>query len=174
MNTVRFIGDNEQQALEFFNEKERAEHWPPFLSIMVYDNALHFDSRWVPPIRSLNEVAEQFDVSYQIDYRVPYEDKGTYRYTCLQDESLSDEADKLRELINNAVERGELEDAEASLTRHVLAQSLNLHELEVLSYIAGKKYNEFRLKDIQGRAEPGEQSKPWEGGEQGHSNGPIR
>lgn len=155
INTVEFIGENQQLALEYFKGKEAEEHYPPFLAIMVYDNAVHFDSRWVPPIRSLNEVAEQFDVSYHIDYRVPYEDRGSYFYTCLQQEDLSDEAHAIRETINSAVTIEELEDADALVTRHVLAQSLNLHELEVLSYIAGKKYNVFRLQDIQDRADEG-------------------
>jgi hypothetical protein len=78
MNTVVFAGDNEQAILDHFNKME--EHTPPFLSIMVYDNALHFDSGWIPPTRSLSEIAEQFDVSYKIDFRVPYEDCGTCTY----------------------------------------------------------------------------------------------
>lgn len=149
MNTVVFVGDHELQALEHFNQME--EHTPPFLAIMVYDNALHFDSRWIPPIRSLNEIAEQFDVSYQLDYRVPYEDRGTYRYTCLQQQYLSPQADLLRSFINAADNRERLAETETYLTRHILAQSLNLHELEVLSHLTGKKYNEFRLKDIRDR-----------------------
>lgn len=94
MNTVVFAGDNEQAILAHFNQME--EHTPPLLSIMVYDNALHFDSRWIPPIRSLSEIAEQFDVSYKIGFRVPYEDRGTYTYTCLQQQPLSPQADLLR------------------------------------------------------------------------------
>ncbi len=155
INTVVFTGDNEQAILEHFNQMD--EHAPPFLSIMVYDNALHFDSRWIPPIRSLNEIAEQFDVNYQIDYRVPYEDRGTYNYTCLQQQPLSPEADLLRTFINAADDHERLATTETYLTRHILAQSLNLHELEVLSYLTGKKYNEFRLREIQGHnhEEPG-------------------
>jgi hypothetical protein len=151
INTVVFAGDNEVGILEYFNQME--EHSPPFLSIMVYDNALHFDSRWIPPIRSLNEIAEQFDVSYKIDYRVPYEDRGTYNYTCLQDQPLSPQADLLRAFINNSENREQLAEKETFLTRHILAQSLDLHELEVLSYLTGKKYNEFRLNEIQNRNE---------------------
>lgn len=154
INTVVFTGDNEQAILEHFNRME--EHNPPFLSIMVYDNALHFDSRWIPPIRSLNEIAEQFDVSYNIDYRVPYEDRGTYHYVCLQHQYLSPQADLLRSFINAADDRERLAETETYLTRHILAQSLDLHELEVLSYLTGKKYNEFRLKESQDRNdEPG-------------------
>jgi len=149
INTVVFAGDNELEILEHFNQME--EHTPPFLSIMVYDNALHFDSRWIPPIRSLNEIAEQFDVSYKIDYRVPYEDRGTYNYTCLQHQPLSPQADLLRAFINNSENPEQLAEKETYLTRHILAQSLDLHELEVLSYLTGKKYNEFRLKEIQDR-----------------------
>lgn len=145
INTVVFTGENEQAILEHFNQME--EHTPPFLSIMVYDNALHFDSRWIPPIRSLNEIAEQFDVNYQIEYRVPYEDRGTYSYTCLQQQPLSPQADLLRAFINAADDPERLAETETYLTRHILAQSLNLHELEVLSYLTGKKYNEFRLQD---------------------------
>lgn len=155
INTVVFTGDNELAILEHFNQME--EHTPPFLSIMVYDNALHFDSRWIPPIRSLNEIAEQFDVSYKIDYRVPYEDRGTYHYTCLQQQPLSPQADLLRAFINAAENPERLAETETYLTRHILAQSLDLHELEVLSYLTGKKYNEFRLQETQDRndEEPG-------------------
>jgi len=147
MNTVVFAGDNEQAILDHFNKME--EHTPPFLSIMVYDNALHFDSRWIPPIRSLNEIAEQFDVSYKIDFRVPYEDRGAYAYTCLQQQPLSPQADLLRAFINAAENPEQLAEKETYLTRHILAQSLDLHELEVLSYLTGKKYNEFRINEIQ-------------------------
>lgn len=147
MNTVVFAGDNEGEILAHFNQME--EHTPPFLSIMVYDNALHFDSRWIPPIRSLNEIAEQFDVSYKIDYCVPYEDRGTYCYTCLQQQPLSPQADLLRAFINAAENPEQLAEKETYLTRHILAQSLDLHELEVLSYLTGKRYNEFRLNGIQ-------------------------
>lgn len=155
INTVVFTGDNEAAILEYFNQLE--EHTPPFLSILVADNKLRFDSRWIPPIRSLNEIAEQFDVNYRIDYRVPYEDRGTYNYTCLQQQSLSPNAASLRSMINAADSRQNLAEKETQLTRHILAQSLNLHELEVLSHLMGKKYNEFRLKDIQDRNddEPG-------------------
>ena len=154
MNTVVFTCDNEQAILEHFNQME--EHTPPFLSIMVYDNALHFDSRWIPPIRSLNEIAEQFDVSYKIDFRVPsYEDRGTYTYTytytCLQQQPLSPQADLLRAFINAAENPEQLAEKETYLTRHILAQSLDLHELEVLSYLTGKIYNEFRANEIQNR-----------------------
>lgn len=147
MNTVMFAGDNEQEILGHFNEME--EHTPPFLSIMVYDNALHFDSRWIPPIRSLNVIDEQFDVSYKIEYRVPYEDRGTYSYTCLQQQPLSPQADLLRAFINAAEDPNQLAEKETYLMRHILAQSLDLHELEVLSYLTGKKYNEFRLNEVQ-------------------------
>jgi len=149
INTVVFGGDNEQAILDHFNQME--EHTPPFLSIMVYDNALHFDSRWIPPIRSLSEIAEQFDVSYKIDFRVPYEDRGTYTYTCLQQQPLSPQADLLRVFINAAENPDQLAEKETYLTRHILAQSLDLHELEVLSYLTGKKYNEFRANAIQNR-----------------------
>jgi hypothetical protein len=157
INTVVFAGDNELEILEHFNQME--EHTPPFLSIMVYDNALHFDSRWIPPIRSLNEIAEQFDVNYHIDYRVPYEDRGSYNYTCLQQQPLSPQADLLRAFINAADDPEKLAETETYLTRHILAQSLNLHELEVLSYLTGKKYNEFRIRETQDRndEEPGRQ-----------------
>jgi hypothetical protein len=151
INTIVFAGDNENEILEHFNRME--EHSPPFLSIMVYDNALHFDSRWIPPIRSLTEIAEQFDVSYKIDYRVAYEDRGTYTYTCLQQQPLSPQADLLRTFINAAENPEQLAEKEAYLTRHILAQSLDLHELEVLSYLTGKRYNEFRLNEIQDRNE---------------------
>ena len=146
INTVVFAGNNEQAILDHFSQIE--EHTPPFLSIMVYDNALHFDSRWIPPIRNLNEIAEQFDVSYKIDFRVPYEDHGIYRYTCLQQQPLSPQADLLRAFINGADNSERLAETETHLTRHILAQSLDLHELEVLSYLTGKKYNEFRINGI--------------------------
>jgi hypothetical protein len=149
INTVVFGGENEQEILGYFNQME--EHSPPFLSIMVYDNALHFDSRWTPPIRSLNEIAERFDVSYKIDYRVPYEDRGSYSYICLQQQPLSPQADLLRVFINAAENPEQLAEKETYLTRHILAQSLDLHELEVLSYLTGKKYNEFRLNENQKR-----------------------
>lgn len=149
INTVVFTGDNEAAILEYFSQLE--EHTPPFLSIMVADDKLRFDSRWIPPIRSLNEIAEQFDVNYRIDYRVPYEDRGTYNYICLQQQYLSPQADLLRSMINAADSREMLANTETILTRNILAQSLNLHELEVLSHLMGKKYNEFRLKEIQDR-----------------------
>lgn len=153
INRVVFGGDREQEILEHFNQME--EHTPPFLLIMVYDNALHFDSRWIPPIRSLSEIAAQFDVSYKIDFRVPYEDRGTYSYTCLQQQPLSPQADLLRAFINAAENSEQLAKKETYLTRHILAQSLDLHELEVLSYLTGKKYNEFRLNEIQSHQDGG-------------------
>lgn len=149
INTVVFTGENSEAILEYFNRME--EHTPPFLAILVYDNTLHFDSRWIPPIRSLNEIAEQFDVNYHLDYRVPYEDRGTFNYTCLQQQPLSPRADLLRVFINAAENPERLAETETQLTRHILAQSLDLHELEVLSYITGKKYNELRLKLSQDR-----------------------
>jgi hypothetical protein len=152
INTVVFTGENELDILEHFNRME--QHTPPFLAIMVYENALHFDSRWTPPIRSLNEIAEQFDVSYKIDYRVPYEDRGTYNYTCLQQQPLSPQAGLLRAFINAADSSERLAETEIHLTRHILAQSLDLHELEVLSYLAGKKYHEVRLIEIQNNDNP--------------------
>ncbi len=160
LNTVVFTGARGVEILEYFKNME--EHSPPFLSILVADGRLNFDSRWIPPIRSLNEIAEMFDVSYDINYRVPFEDRGNYRYTCLQDQPLSAPADQLRQAINAAVSREQLAITESELTKHILSQSLNLHELEVLSHLTGKRYNDFRLSDIQQRnAVP----KPWENGD---------
>ncbi|WP_158993946.1 hypothetical protein [Mucilaginibacter sp. L196] len=71
----------------------------------------------------------------------------------LQQQPLSPQADLLRALINAAENPEQLAEKETYLTRHILAQSLDLHELEVLSYLIGKRYNEFRLTEIQDRNE---------------------
>lgn len=160
-NTVVFSGDNQKKALQYF--AALPENSPPFLAILIYDNALHFDSRWIPPLRDLDAVAEQFNVSYNLQYQIPYEEKASYQYTCLQHHPLSQEGDNIRREINEATELGQMEHIEAKVHNHLHSQSLDQHQLIVLSHLLGKKFNELGTQAAHLKESSTEVIKPWEG-----------
>lgn len=71
------------------------------------------------PIRNLNENAEQFDVSFKIDDRVHYYDRGTHHSTYLQQQPLLPQADLLRAFINSADNHDRLAETKIYLPWHI-------------------------------------------------------
>ena len=126
-NSVTFTGGDSGEALAHFTDLEYNS--PPFLDISIYGEQVNFESRWVPPIRELNRLAEHFSVNYRLDYHIPYEDRASYVYTCLQQEALSPEAVKVRDIINRAATPGELAEANLMVRELIQYRTFDLHDL---------------------------------------------
>jgi hypothetical protein len=82
-NKVTFKGENRQQAMDHF--VAMGYDSPPFYDILIDDTAVYFESRWMPPQRDLNEIAELFNVSYELAYRLPNESKKGEISICLHE-----------------------------------------------------------------------------------------
>lgn len=126
-NAVNFSGENCGEALAHFTAMDY--NTPPFLDISIYGEQVSFESRWVPPIRELNRLAERFSVNYRLDYHIPYEDRASYVYTCLQQEPLAPKAMEVRDIINNAATPAELAEAEQLVRELIQSRRFDLREL---------------------------------------------
>ncbi|SDE11291.1 hypothetical protein SAMN05216464_1045 [Mucilaginibacter pineti] len=137
-NTVTFIGDNQPDALEYF--MDMGYDSPPFEAILVDDDSVHFESRWVPPIKDLIEIAELFDVNYKLAYRLPNERaKVKYEYTCMQNEKLSKPAAILRGQIAKAIAPNDLELLETAVQEQAERGAFNNYERAILNQLLGKR-----------------------------------
>lgn len=152
-NSVVFSGKNGEKVLEHF--QKLGEDAPPFLAIQIDDGKVDFKSRWIPPLNSLFRIAERFDVNFRLEYRIPDEGIETFAYTCMQQQPLPPEAQRLREAINNATSKPELDMLEARIVEHALARDFDQTELRALKYILGKRFTTMATTSDTGR-------KPWE------------
>lgn len=89
---------------------------PPFEAILVEDNKLHFDSKQLPPIRDLSQIAERFDVNYTLDYSAS---------------------------INKSTSLQELGKIDQSLLQASFMGKLDNHQFFILKQIVGKKNREL-------------------------------
>lgn len=145
-NMVTFTGNQQQLAVEHF--AEMGYDAPPFYAILIDDNAVYFESRWIPPQKDLNEIAELFDVSYDIVYRLPNErKKESYHYDCMNDEPLRKIADNLRLQIREAADQTALGPLENLIHAQGDLGKINFHERSILTQVLGKKYRSFTGRD---------------------------
>ncbi|MES2446590.1 MAG: hypothetical protein V4546_05375 [Bacteroidota bacterium] len=138
-NRITFTGDNRQEALQYFSGLGYDS--PPFYDLITNDEAVYFESRWVSPLRDLNQIAEQFNVSYDLVYQLPNErTKEKYHYACLQDEQLNEHAALLRTQINDTCTATELNKQESRVHEQAEKGLFNNHERSILTQLLGKKY----------------------------------
>jgi len=137
-NKIDFIGDNRQAAFDHFSQMGYDS--PPFHDILISDEAVYFESRWIPPLRDLNRIAEQFDVDYKLTYQLPNErKKEKYSYTCLHNEKFGGPAATLAAEIKRADSLEALEKSEHELHELGDKAQLNNHERSLLAHLIGKR-----------------------------------
>lgn len=138
-NRVTFTGDKGQEVLQHFSNM--GYDAPPFHDLIVNEEAVYFESRWIPPLRDLNQIAEQFNVSYDLVYQLPNErTKENYHYACLQDEQLNEPAALLRTQINETGTAMELNKLESRVHEQAEKGLFNNHERSILTQLLGKQY----------------------------------
>lgn len=141
-NMAEFSGENSQMVLEHFSSMGYDS--PPFYDILIDNDAVHFESRWIPPIKDLCEIAESFGVDFKLVYQVPHErTKEKYNYTCLNNRKLEGLANDLKELILKAASVYDLEKASESINDKGQGSQIDMDEWTILAYLAEKKYNEI-------------------------------
>ncbi|WP_185210717.1 hypothetical protein [Sphingobacterium mizutaii] len=140
-NAVTFMGKNSEKALSHF--ASMGDNTPPYLEIFIHKGIINFESRWVPPIRDLNRLAEKFNVSYKLDYHIPHEDRETFVYTCLQQEPLVPMANKIRDIISKAETREELENLDLMVKELIEYRTFNLHDLGLLTCVLNHRFNQM-------------------------------
>lgn len=141
-NKAEFSGENSQMVLEHFSSMGYDS--PPFYDILIDNDAVHFESRWIPQIKDLCEIAENYGVDFKLVYQVPHErTKEKYSYTCLQNRNLEGLANDLKALILKATSVYDLEKASESINDKGQGSQINKNEWTILAYLAEKKYNEI-------------------------------
>ncbi|WP_313366091.1 hypothetical protein [Sphingobacterium multivorum] len=142
-NSVTFSGANSDKALAYCASLEYNS--PPFLDISIYRDSFNFESRWSPPIAALNRLAEQFDVSYNLTYRPPYEDRAFFEYICLQQVALEPSAEHIRQVINKALTAEQLKEAWELVDGLLRDRSFNLPELGLFACLLQKRTDQLTL-----------------------------
>lgn len=142
-NSVIFSGKNSENALAYCASLEYNS--PPFLDISVYRDAFNFESRWSPPIAELNRLAERFDVSYNLTYRAPHEDRAYFEYICLQQVALEPSADQVRQDIGKAQTEAELGLARDLLEGLLRDRAFGLSELGLFACLLQKRTDQLAV-----------------------------
>jgi len=138
-NKVLFAGAQNAAAVEYF--AAMGYDAPPFYNLIVEEDVVYFESRYIPPLRDLNEIAELFDVSYDLVYQLPGErSKEKYHYACLKDESLGKAANGLRLRLLGLSDPASLETMEISIDQQRDQNTINAHEHSILKQLLGKQY----------------------------------
>ncbi|WP_141202032.1 hypothetical protein [Sphingobacterium cellulitidis] len=140
-NSVTFSGSNSDRALAHCAALEYNS--PPFLDIFIYRDTFNFESRWSPPIAELNRLAERFDVSYNLTYRPPHEDRAFFEYICLQQVALEPSADHIRQVINRAQTGEQLKEAGALVEGLLRDRSYDLPELGLFACLLQKRTDQL-------------------------------
>lgn len=149
-NKVSFLGGNSSQAIDHF--AEMGDESPPFYALIIEEDTVWFESKWIPPLRDLNEIAERFDVSYDLVYQLPDERaKQKHHYACLNDQPLGPAADALRRLVLAAPGRETLDVLEEDVHAQADLGQIDLHEQLVLSELIGKQYGNLSGNRQRGR-----------------------
>jgi hypothetical protein len=172
-NSVIFLGSNSGRALDYFASLEG--NVSPFLEISIYKDTVNFESRWVPPIKELNRIAETFDVSYDLHYHIPDKDRRSSAYICLDHQPLSPIAERIRHTLKEISSLEELEGAELTVGELLFYQTLNMRELGVLACMLKKRQYalEPSLAEQNDLSEkPG--TKPWENNDSATDRGRKR
>lgn len=141
-NKVDFQGENRDQVFSHFSSM--GYDCPPYQDIIVDSNAVYFESRWIPPLRDLIQLAESFDVNFKLVYQLPNERaKEKYSYTCLKNEKLPVIGEELRKRIQTAGSLSELEKVEADLHEKADRSQLDSHQRSILTGLIGKRSAEI-------------------------------
>src|SRR5690606_31450568 len=111
---------------------------PPFLDISINGDTVSFQSRWIPPLRELNRIAEQFDVSYWLQYLIPGEDRTSYEYICLQHQALEPAAETVLEIINKTETKAQLEVAQGLVGDQLQKRTSGPRELGIFASLLKK------------------------------------
>lgn len=160
-NTVTFTGENSNNVLDHF--RNFSKKVPPFLNTVVSGNSVTFESRWTPPIRDLNAIAERFDVSYHLQYRINEKPKETLSYICLNHEPMSPAAERIRIVINGLSTEDDIKNAEKMVGELLTHRTLNLHDLGVIACVFNKRAEAVeRIPDIDKEILDEINRKPWE------------
>ena len=142
LNQLTFSGAGSEPATAYFDAI--GEDAPPFYNLFVEGGVVYFESKWIPPLRDLNEIAEAYDVNYDLHYQLPDErQKQRYQYTCMQDEPLDLTGDALRTLILSSPDTLMLDSLESEIQDQSDLGHLNAHERDVLTLLLGKRYRYF-------------------------------
>jgi hypothetical protein len=142
LNQLTFSGANSLQATTYFDAI--GEDAPPFYNLFVEDRVVYFESKWIPPLRDLNELAEVYDVNYDLYYQLPDErQKQRYQYTCMQSETLDLTGDAMRMLILASPDTLMLDALETEIQDQSDLGYLNAHERDALTLLLGKRYRYF-------------------------------
>lgn len=152
-NFVSFTGENTDAVLEHFQKIENDN--PLFSRISIYKDTVAFYSHWVPPLTELNLIAEQFDVSYFLEYRIPYEHQTSFEYICMQHQPLELAAEKIREIINKAETKAQFKEADKILDDLLITRELSFRELGLLACFLKKRITEIGRNNMRVQA-------PWE------------
>ena len=160
-NYVTFTGPNSAKALSHF--ASLGNHSFPFLDIYVSGDYVLFESRWMPPIKKLNQLAEELSFSYKLDFDAHPEGKGSYSYTCLQEETLDSDADMIRKIINKVETKEQFEKADKILRELLIERENDPRELGLFASLMNHKATQLNLtatyhQNIQEKTE----QKPWE------------
>lgn len=142
-NSVTFSGRNSDKALAYC--AGMAYNSPPFLDISIYRDTFNFESRWSPPIVALNRLAEQFDVSYNLTYRAPHEDRAFFEYICLQQVALEPSPEHIRQLINKAQTNEQLKEADIMLDGLLRDRAFSLPELGLFACLLQKRTDQLAV-----------------------------
>lgn len=144
-NHITFIGPNSDKALSHF--ASLGNNAFPFLDIYVSEDYVLFESRWSPPIKELNQLAEKLSVSYKLDFDIPHEGRESYSYTCLQEETLEPPAEQVREFINRAQTETQPKGTERLVDDFLLNRTFSLRELGLFSCLLKKRLAEIHRKN---------------------------
>ena len=142
-NLVSFTGKNSDGVLAYF--QSLGKDAPPFLDISINGDTVSFQSRWIPPLRELNRIAEQFDVSYWLQYLIPGEDRTSFEYICLQHQALEPAAEKVLEIINKTETKAQLKEAEELVGDLLQNRTFDLRELGIFASLLKKRANQLAV-----------------------------
>ncbi|WP_431293341.1 hypothetical protein [Pedobacter sp. P26] len=141
-NKLDFLGENSVLAIDHFSEL--GYDCPPFLNILIDNDAVYFESRWIPPLRDLQEIAESFDVDFKLVYQLPNERiKEKYDYVCMKNQKLDLAAEVLKTMISEATSVEVLEGIAEVIHEQADRSCVNSRERLVLAHLAERKFNEI-------------------------------
>ncbi|PWS32681.1 hypothetical protein [Pedobacter paludis] len=141
-NKVDFLGENSALAIEHFSEM--GYDCPPFLNILLDNDAVYFESKRIPPLRDLQEIAESFDVDFKLICQLPNErTKEKYDYVCMKNQKLDLAAEVLKTMISDATSVDELEGIAEVIHEQADRSRVNSHERLILAHLAERKFNEI-------------------------------
>ena len=138
-NTLLLIGEDKKQGIELFKSLDKDS--PPFFDIKLLNEKIEFTSKSVPPIKTLNILAELYNLSYQITYKIHRMARtGSYIYQCLHHRTLSPFAEELRMEIIDDISRQAMEAIYFTMQDLSIIERLDIVEQCILLELLMNKY----------------------------------